>query len=106
MGPVLDERLRVHGIDGLHVADCSVFPTVPRANTCLPAVLVAHRLAVAVGVTTPSSAKKRSHEARNRWGSSRCGVWLEDSNSSQVEPSMRGGPPRRCAAWPRRAGPR
>ena len=45
MGPVLDERLRVHGIDGLHVADCSVFPTVPRANTCLPAVLVAHRLA-------------------------------------------------------------
>ena len=45
MGPVVDERLRVHGIDGLHVADCSVFPTVPRANTCLPAVLVAHRLA-------------------------------------------------------------
>ena len=44
MGSVVDERLRVHGIDGLHVADCSVFPTVPRANTCLPAVLVAHRL--------------------------------------------------------------
>jgi len=45
MGTVVDERLRVHGIDGLHVADCSVFPTVPRANTCIPAVLVAHRLA-------------------------------------------------------------
>jgi choline dehydrogenase len=45
MGTVVDERLRVHGIDGLHVADCSVFPTVPRANTCMPAVLVAHRLA-------------------------------------------------------------
>ncbi len=44
MGSVVDERLRVLGIDGLHVADCSVFPTVPRANTCLPAVLVAHRL--------------------------------------------------------------
>ncbi len=44
MGAVVDERLRVHGIDGLFVADCSVFPTVPRANTCLPAVLVAHRL--------------------------------------------------------------
>jgi choline dehydrogenase len=45
IGSVVDERLRVHGIDGLHVADCSVFPTVPRANTCIPAVLVAHRLA-------------------------------------------------------------
>ncbi|MDX6629019.1 MAG: choline dehydrogenase [Gaiellales bacterium] len=45
MGAVVDERLRVHGIDGLRVADCSVFPTVPRANTCLPAVMVAHRLA-------------------------------------------------------------
>jgi choline dehydrogenase len=45
MGSVVDERLRVHGIEGLRVADCSVFPTVPRANTCIPAVLVAHRLA-------------------------------------------------------------
>ena len=34
----------MHGVEGLYVADCSVFPTVPRANTCIPAVLVAHRL--------------------------------------------------------------
>jgi choline dehydrogenase len=45
MGSVVDSRLRVYGVEGLHVADCSVFPTVPRANTCIPAVLVAHRLA-------------------------------------------------------------
>jgi choline dehydrogenase len=45
MGSVVDSRLRVHGVEGLHIADCSVFPTVPRANTCMPAVLVAHRLA-------------------------------------------------------------
>ena len=45
LGSVVDARLRVHGVEGLHVADCSVFPSVPRANTCLPAVLVAHRLA-------------------------------------------------------------
>ncbi len=44
MGAVVDERLRVHGVEGLYVADCSVFPDVPRANTCIPAVLVAHRL--------------------------------------------------------------
>jgi choline dehydrogenase len=45
MGSVVDSRLRVHGVEGLHVADCSIFPVVPRANTCIPAVLVAHRLA-------------------------------------------------------------
>jgi choline dehydrogenase len=37
---VVDERLRVHGIDGLMVADASVLPTVPHANTNLAAVLV------------------------------------------------------------------
>ena len=45
MGSVVDPHLRVLGVEGLYVADCSVFPAVPRANTCLPAVLVAHRLA-------------------------------------------------------------
>jgi choline dehydrogenase len=49
MGTVVDARLRVHGVEGLHVADCSVFPQVPRANTCIPAVLVAHRLAEWLG---------------------------------------------------------
>ncbi len=55
MGPVVDARLRVHGVEGLHVADCSVFPVVPRANTCIPAVLVAHRLAdwLAPGAAIP-----------------------------------------------------
>ncbi|MEZ5856256.1 MAG: GMC family oxidoreductase N-terminal domain-containing protein [Hyphomicrobiaceae bacterium] len=37
MGPegrntVVDERLRVHGIKGLHVADASIFPTMPSAT--------------------------------------------------------------------------
>ncbi len=39
-GAVVDAGLRVHGIDGLFVADASVLPTVPRANTNLAAVLV------------------------------------------------------------------
>lgn len=34
----------VHGYDGLHVIDASVFPAVPRANTHLSAVLVAEVL--------------------------------------------------------------
>lgn len=46
MGPasdpraVVDERLRVHGLDGLSVADASVLPTIPHANTNMAAVLV------------------------------------------------------------------
>jgi len=39
-GAVVDERLRVHGIDHLRVADASVLPTVPHANTNLAAILV------------------------------------------------------------------
>lgn len=34
----------VHGVPGLFVADASVFPALPRANTHLPVVMVAERL--------------------------------------------------------------
>jgi choline dehydrogenase len=39
-GAVVDPTLRVHGIEGLWVADASVLPTVPHANTNLAAILV------------------------------------------------------------------
>jgi choline dehydrogenase len=42
---VVDARGRVHGIEGLIVADASVFPGVPDANTNLPVVATASRLA-------------------------------------------------------------
>jgi 5-(hydroxymethyl)furfural/furfural oxidase len=41
---VVDPEGRVLGVDGLWVADASVFPTVPRANTNLPTIEVAERL--------------------------------------------------------------
>jgi choline dehydrogenase len=51
MGPdnnpmaVLDSSLRVRGVEGLRVVDCSAMPTVPSGNTNWPAVMLAERAA-------------------------------------------------------------
>ena len=45
VGRVVDGRCRVLGIDGLVVADASVMPTIPRANTNLTTVAIAERVA-------------------------------------------------------------
>jgi choline dehydrogenase len=45
---VCDGRGRVHGLERVVVADCSVMPTVARANTNVPAVLVGERIADAL----------------------------------------------------------
>jgi len=42
---VVDERLRVHGIQGLRVADASVFPTMPSGNTNAPTIMVGEKAA-------------------------------------------------------------
>ena len=44
-GAVVDNELRVHGIEGLRVVDCSVFPLIPSGNTHAPVVAVAGRAA-------------------------------------------------------------
>lgn len=42
---VVDPQLRVHGVEGLWVADASVFPSIPSCNTQAPVVAVAERAA-------------------------------------------------------------
>ncbi|MGQ0336023.1 GMC family oxidoreductase [Halomonas elongata] len=42
---VVDTRLQVHGISGLRVIDCSVFPSLPRGNTNAPTIAVAEKAA-------------------------------------------------------------
>jgi choline dehydrogenase-like flavoprotein len=55
MGPsgdptaVVDPKGRVHGLDNLFVCDASIFPVIMRANTNLPAVMVAEHLAATIG---------------------------------------------------------
>jgi choline dehydrogenase len=45
IGRVVNDRGRVLGIEGLVVADASVMPTIPRANTNVTTVAIAERLA-------------------------------------------------------------
>lgn len=51
MGPadqsdsVVDDQLRVHGIEGLRVADTSIMPTMPAANTNASALMIGEKAA-------------------------------------------------------------
>jgi choline dehydrogenase len=57
MGPsshgdtVVDDRLRVHGIDGLRVVDASVMPTIVRAPTNLTVIAIAEHAAEIIDET-------------------------------------------------------
>lgn len=42
---VVDPECRVYGVQGLRVADASVMPCVPSANTNIPAIMIAERVA-------------------------------------------------------------
>lgn len=45
---VTDTAGRVRGIEGLRVVDASIMPTVPRANTFLPTVMAAEKIAAGI----------------------------------------------------------
>ncbi|MGW4201816.1 GMC family oxidoreductase [Streptomyces sp. NPDC004726] len=57
MGPaddpyaVVDHTGKVHGLEGLHIADASVFPQVPRGTPALPTTVVGERVAAFIEET-------------------------------------------------------
>jgi choline dehydrogenase len=47
-GAVVDPRLRVNGVRGLRVADCSIMPEIVSGNTNAPAMMIGAKLAAMV----------------------------------------------------------
>jgi choline dehydrogenase len=56
---VVDPRLRVHGMEGLRIADASIMPTVTTGNTNAPTVMIGEKL-VQMLIDDPAVARPRS----------------------------------------------
>ncbi|CAG9791473.1 unnamed protein product [Diatraea saccharalis] len=78
MGPdsdpmaVVDTQLRVHGIQGLRVADASIMPNIITSNTAAPTVMIAERAAEFI-TTRYQQSKRRPDELGNRFGDDNAG---------------------------------
>jgi choline dehydrogenase len=60
---VVDPRLRVHGLEGLRVADASVMPVITSGNTNAPSLMIGERAADFVAADAAAQSAVRTSEA-------------------------------------------
>ena len=75
---VCDERGLVHGVRGLRIADASLMPRVPSANTNVPTIMIGERIAEFARRTWDSGCRKREHEGRQS------GVWVAETPAGRA----------------------
>jgi choline dehydrogenase len=63
IGEVVDEQLRVNGVEALRVVDASVMPVVPRGNTNAPTIAIAERAADLIKGERPLGAEAEASAA-------------------------------------------
>jgi choline dehydrogenase len=65
IGRVVDGSGRVYGLNSLYIADASIMPTIPRANTNLSTLALAERLAESIGGLEHAAAVSQQGAARH-----------------------------------------
>ena len=90
---VVDERLNVHGIQGLRVADCSTVPEIKFGNTNAPAIMIGEKLSDMVlettiyrphfsGCITARYTRSRTHRSDPGWHQLKQPAWRRKNRAA------------------------